>query len=95
MIISREKLGVLLGFVAMGLFAGWLARFNMAGGEPIRLLLAVGLLGGFTTFSSFSLETVLMMERGQMGFALAYVVLSVIGALGALAGGLAFMRSIA
>ncbi|MEV5020312.1 fluoride efflux transporter CrcB [Sphingobium sp. LMA1-1-1.1] len=82
------------GFV-MGLLAGWLARFNTSAGEPIRLLLAVGLLGGFTTFSSFSLETVLMMERGQMGVALAYVVLSVIGAVGALAGGLAFMRSIA
>ena len=79
----------------MGLLAGWLARFNSSAGEPIRLLLAVGLLGGFTTFSSFSLETLLMMERGQMGIALAYVIFSVIDAVGALAGGLAFMRSIA
>ncbi|KEY97563.1 crcB protein, partial [Sphingomonas sp. BHC-A] len=59
------------------------------------LLLAVGLLGGFTTFSSFSLETMLMMERGQTGMALGYAVISVVGAVGALAGGLAVMRSVA
>lgn len=84
-----------VGGFAMGLLAGWLARFNAPSGEPIRLLLAVGLLGGFTTFSSFSLETMLMMERGQTGMALGYAVLSVVGAVGALAGGLAVMRSVA
>jgi len=82
------------GGLAMGLLAGALARFNM-GGEQARLLLAVGVLGGFTTFSAFSLETILMIERGQPALALGYVMLSVLGALGALAIGLAAMRSVA
>ena len=84
-----------LGGFAMGLLAGWLARFSSISGEPVRLLLGVGVLGGFTTFSSFSLEMVLMMERGQFGMAMAYAVFSVIGAVGALVGGLALMRSVA
>ena len=82
------------GGFAMGVLAGALARFNL-GGEQMRLLLAVGVLGGFTTFSAFSLETVLMIERGQPGVAIGYVLLSVLGALGALALGLAAIRSFA
>ncbi|HKY80118.1 MAG TPA: fluoride efflux transporter CrcB [Sphingobium sp.] len=84
-----------LGGFAMGLLAGWLARFSAGWGEPVRLLVAVGVLGGFTTFSSFSLEVVLMMERGQFGLALAYAALSVIVAVAALVGGLSLMRSLA
>ena len=84
-----------LGGFAMGLLAGWLARFSSISGEPVRLFLGVGVLGGFTTFSSFSLETVLMLERGQYGMAMAYAVFSVLGAVGALVGGLALMRSVA
>jgi CrcB protein len=63
----------------MGLLAGWLARAG--GSEAARLFFAVGVLGGFTTFSAFSLETFLMLERGQLGLAMAYVGASVIGSV--------------
>ncbi|MBT2188907.1 fluoride efflux transporter CrcB [Sphingobium nicotianae] len=83
---------VIGGFV-MGLVAGFLAmRYQGASGEQIRLFFAVGILGGFTTFSSFSLETMLMLERGDALGALGYVLVSVIASVGALALGLAIMR---
>jgi CrcB protein len=83
----------LIGGFAMGLLAGWLARGAQGAGEPMRLLLGVGVLGGFTTFSAFSLETMLMLERGQSALALAYVAASVIGAVGGVALGLTLIRS--
>ncbi len=85
-------LGVnLAGGLLMGLLAGWLARAGAA--EATRLLLGVGLLGGFTTFSAFSLEVGLMIERGELGVALAYILASVIGAVALLFAGLAIMRT--
>ena len=66
-----------LGSLLMGMLAGWLARNGAGGGEQARLLIGVGLLGGFTTFSAFSLEMVLLIERGQFMLALLYVMLSV------------------
>lgn len=83
----------LLGGFAMGLLAGLLAR--MSAGEPWRLLLAVGVLGGFTTFSAFSLESWLMIERGEIGIACAYIVASAAGAIAALGLGLAVVRAVA
>lgn len=80
----------LLGGLAMGLLAGVLTRSG--GGEPARLLLGVGVLGGFTTFSAFSLDTMVMIERGAWAAALLYVAASVIGAVAALAVGLAATR---
>jgi CrcB protein len=82
----------LLGGLAMGLLTGWLLRSGAAG-EPWRLLLGVGLLGGFTTFSAFSLDLLHMIERGQITLALGYALLSVVGALAALFAGLMLMRS--
>jgi CrcB protein len=58
----------------------------------VRAFAAVGVLGGFTTFSSYSLEAVLMIERRQYGLAAAYAVASVVLAIAALFAGLAIAR---
>lgn len=81
----------LLGGLAMGLLTGGLARVG-TGGETWRLLLGVGVLGGFTTFSTFSLDSVLLIQRGAAGLALLYVLVSVAGAIAAVAAGLAIAR---
>ncbi|WP_323798534.1 fluoride efflux transporter CrcB [Parasphingorhabdus sp.] len=81
------------GFL-MGVLAGVLARGNFSD-EPWRLLLGVGLLGGFTTFSTFSLEVLNMIERSQWGTAIGYALISVIGAVLALFAGLMTVRVLA
>ena len=60
------------GGLLMGLLVGWLAFRGGAQQEMVRLFAAVGVLGGFTTFSSYSLEAVQMIERRQIGLAAAY-----------------------
>jgi len=80
-----------LGSAAMGLLVGWLARHG-DGGEPWRLLLGVGVLGGFTTFSSFALEFAVFVERGALALAATYVALSLVAGFAALFGGLWLMR---
>ena len=82
------------GGLLMGLLAGTFARVG-SHNEPWRLLLAVGVLGGFTTFSAFTLELFGMIERGQYVLASAYVVASVAGALAGLAAGILFLRAVA
>ncbi|MBV9881463.1 MAG: fluoride efflux transporter CrcB [Sphingomonadaceae bacterium] len=81
----------LAGGLLMGLLAGWLTRAG--GNEAARLFFAVGILGGFTTFSAFSLETFLMLERSQYGLATLYVGASVIGSVLLLFLGLLAMRT--
>ena len=83
-----------LGSLAMGLLAGWLARHGQ-GGEQWRLLLGVGVLGGLTTFSAFSLELVTLAERGNLGGAALHAVLSLAGGVAGLVGGLALARTLA
>ena len=68
----------IIGAVAMGICIGLLARFLPPWQEQARLFLAVGVLGGFTTFSSFTLDTIVLIERGELVLAGLYVVLSVV-----------------
>ena len=68
----------IIGSLAMGLFVGLMARMLPAWQEEARLFVAVGILGGFTTFSSFSLDTVVLIERGEVLQAGGYVLLSVV-----------------
>jgi CrcB protein len=82
----------LAGGLAMGLLAGFLAHRGGADQEKWRLFLGVGVLGGFTTFSAFSLETALMIERREFGQAAVYVSGSVVIAITALFLGLALAR---
>lgn len=70
----------LLGGLLMGVLAGTLSRM-IDGGEPLRLFLGVGVLGGFTTFSAFSLETYNMLTRGEYMMGAIYAVSSVVGSV--------------
>lgn len=79
------------GGLLMGVLVGALARFA-DGGQDWRLFLGVGVLGGFTTFSAFSLELVQMVERGALGVAFGYAVASVVASVAALIAGLYLMR---
>ena len=84
----------ILGGFLMGLLMGyvWSEGRLVDGTERLRLLLGVGVLGGFTTFSSFSIEAVSMFERRAYTDAAIYVGVSVIGAIGAVWLGLILMR---
>ena len=79
-----------VGGLLMGLLAGVLARTG--GTEGWRLFIGVGILGGFTTFSYFSLDTITLIERGQITVALGYIALSLLGSLAALWAGLSITR---
>lgn len=83
----------IVGSLAMGLLIGLLARSG-TGGETTRLFVGVGMLGGFTTFSSFSVEFWLLFERGQSVQAGLYVVASVVGALLACGAGMILIRQL-
>jgi fluoride exporter len=81
------------GGLLMGLLTGVLLRWGL--GDNWRLFLGVGVLGGFTTFSSFSLEAVTLAQRGAMAAAAGYVLASVAGAIAALVAGLWLARGVA
>jgi CrcB protein len=82
----------IVGSLAMGLVAGWFVERGGATGH-LRLFLATGILGGFTTFSAFSLDAVLLWERHEHLMATLYVGGSVVGAIAGLMLGLWIMRT--
>ena len=79
------------GSTIMGLIAGYLA-FKGEASQPWRLFVMTGILGGYTTFSAFSLDTALLYERGEAGLAALYVLGSVGVSIAGLFAGLALMR---
>lgn len=80
-----------IGGLLMGILAALVLRGDVT--EPVRLFAGVGLLGGFTTFSAFSLELFQMIERGQMLAGLGYALLSVVLSLSAVAAGVTLTRT--
>ncbi|MEO0938893.1 MAG: fluoride efflux transporter CrcB [Pseudomonadota bacterium] len=81
-----------VGSLLMGIFVVLAAQRGWTHAAPFVM---TGLLGGFTTFSAFSLETVTLIERGQTGLAAAYIGASVALSIGALMLGLAIARALA
>ena len=82
------------GSTIMGLIAGYLA-FKGDAAQSWRLFLMTGVLGGYTTFSAFSLDAALLYERGEIGLTLLYVLGSVVLSILGLFAGLALVRHLA
>ena len=79
---SGFPLGTLFVNCAGGLLVGIaLAWFERTPDEMLRLLLVTGLLGGFTTFSAFSVESLVLLQRGEWALALGHTLAHVVGAL--------------
>ena len=83
-----------VGCALIGAFAGWFAFRGEATTQELRLFLTTGICGGFTTFSAFSLDTVVMWERGDYALCIAYVAASFVISLGALLASLAATRTV-
>ena len=80
------------GSFLMGVLAGWFA-YRTGLPQHFRLFLTTGVLGGFTTFSAFSLDAALLIERHAYGLAAAYVALSVLISVAALFAGMTIFQS--
>jgi CrcB protein len=81
------------GCLVIGLIAGWFALRGQAG-QTLRLFLSTGILGGYTTFSAFALDTVLLWERGQVWRSAFYVLSSVLLSIAGAFLGLAIIRQL-
>jgi CrcB protein len=84
-----------VGGLLMGLVTGYFALLYSGGGQGLRLFLATGILGGFTTFSAFSLDAVVLWERGDLWIAVGYALGSVVLSVLALVAGLYLVRTMA
>jgi len=82
-----------IGSFAMGLFVELLV-FKLDGSHELRLFVATGLLGGFTTFSAFSLDFAVLFERGQLAMAAGYLAASVAFSILGLFAGLYAVRAV-
>lgn len=82
------------GCFTMGMFIEMLSR-RLGGSAELRLFVATGILGGFTTFSAFSLDVAVLWERGPQGPAFVYAIVSLAGSVAALFMGLWLARSLA
>ena len=81
------------GSFLMGAVVGLFAAREVGGGQDLRLFLTTGILGGFTTFSAFSLDAVSLWQRGEAVAAIAYVAVSVLGSIAALVAALLLVRA--
>jgi CrcB protein len=79
------------GSLVMGLLAAYFA-FKSGAPQHLRLFLTTGILGGYTTFSAYSLDVALLYERGEVALAALYALASVVLAVGGLFVGLALVR---
>ena len=104
-VLSAQWLGVTVpwgtlivnvtGSFVIGLLAAYFAfRGDAVWSQPLRLFLTTGILGGYTTFSAFSLDFALLLDRGEIGQGVAYVLASVGLSLAAVFLGLFVMRSV-
>lgn len=83
----------LAGSIAIGALAEWFA-LRGHGDQHVRLFIITGVIGGFTTFSAFSLDAVLLWERGDIGGLATYVALSIAGAMLGVLFGIVILRNV-
>jgi CrcB protein len=81
-----------VGCFVMGALAEWLALHDAGVSQGTKLFLATGILGGFTTFSAFALDTAVLWQRGATGTAALYVLASFVVSVGGLFAGMALLR---
>ena len=89
---STLAVNIVGSFVMGALIETMALRWNV--GPELRAFMTVGVLGAFTTYSTFSLDFVVLMQRGESGLAVGYALLSVVLSVGALYAGLQVMRAI-